>query len=68
MIGELNLSLVNEHQAEIRQQVAANRLARELRANSGSKSRLMRDLGWELSRYAGLIAKRLRFAKGGEGI
>lgn len=69
MIGELNLSLVNEHQAEIRRQVAANRLANELRASRRGSSSLMRDIGWELSRYAGLLAKRLRRTKGGgEGI
>ena len=52
--------VIKQHHEEIRREVAANRLARELRANRGKGSGLLGDLNWELSRYAGLLKKRLR--------
>jgi hypothetical protein len=44
----------------IRQEVAAIRLEKALRADRGSGSRLARDLRWELARFAGLLDKRFR--------
>jgi hypothetical protein len=45
-----------QHREEIRHEVAANRLGRKLRANRKGRARMVRDL----SRYAGLLARRLR--------
>ena len=44
---------------EIRQEVAAIRLAKTLRADRKRGSSLGRELRWELARYAGLLRKRL---------
>jgi hypothetical protein len=44
---------------EIRQEVAALRLEKPLRANRGGRLRLMEDTKWELERHAGLLMKRL---------
>ena len=52
-----------QRRAEIRQEVAAYRLESALRANSGKGSGLLGDLKWELSRYAGLLGKRIRNRK-----
>lgn len=49
-----------QHREEIRHEVAANRLGRKLRANRKGRSRMVRDLGRDLSRYVGLLARRLR--------
>jgi hypothetical protein len=48
---------------EIRQEVAALRLAKTLRANREVRFRLMGDTRWELERYAGLLMKHLRNPK-----
>ena len=48
---------------EIRQEVAAYRLEKAARANRGRESTLVRDLGWELARYLGLVGKRLGTSK-----
>jgi hypothetical protein len=45
---------------EIRQEVAVYRLQELAHADRGRESGLVRDLSWELSRYAGLLGKRLR--------
>ena len=45
---------------EIRQQVAALRLEKTLRANREGRFRVMGDTKWELERYAGLLVKLLR--------
>ncbi len=63
MIANFDYSQMHEHRAEIRREVAANRLERKLRVNRRGQSRLVRDLGWELARYGGSLAKRLRFSE-----
>ena len=64
MHGPVDMMVIRQHHAEIRREAAANRLARELRANRGAnregRSRLVADARWELERYAGLLKKRLR--------
>ena len=64
MHGPAEMMVIRQHHAEIRREAAANRLARELRANRGANSegwsRLVADAGWELRRYAGHLKKRLR--------
>jgi hypothetical protein len=64
MHGPLEMMVIRQHHAEIRRQAAANRLARELRANRGAnregRSRLVAEARWGLERYAGLLNKRLR--------
>ena len=60
MHGQADIMVIKQHHAEIRQEVAANRLARELRAARKGESRLAQNLRWELERYAGLLKKRLR--------
>ena len=60
MHAQADIMVIKQHHEEIRREVAANRLARELRTNRGKGSGLLGDLNWELSRYAGLLKKRLR--------
>jgi hypothetical protein len=60
MYGLTEYEFVRQRQAEFRREAASNRIARELRAGGGTKSRLVGKLGWELARYAGLLGKRLR--------
>ena len=60
MYGMLEHEIVRQHQAEIRQQVVAIRLAKAARANREERSRPMGEATWELERYAGLLVKRLR--------
>lgn len=68
MYGLAEYEIGRQHREEIRHGVAANRLERKLRAHRGGQSRRVWNLGWELSRYAGLLAKRLRFTeRGGQG-
>ena len=45
---------------EIRQEVAAIRLQKTLRANRRRESGLGRDLRWEIARFVGLLGKRFR--------
>jgi hypothetical protein len=45
---------------EIRQEVAAIRLEKALRADRGRGSSPGRDLRWEIARFAGLLGKRFR--------
>jgi hypothetical protein len=49
-----------QHPEDIRREVAAIRLEKAARANRKGGWVLRRDLGWELTRYAGLLGKRLR--------
>ena len=49
---------------EIRQQLAMIRQEKTLRKSGGETPGLLRDLGWELARVAGLIGKRLRYGPG----
>ena len=64
MYGPVDMMVIGQHHADIRREAAANRMARELRANRGAnregRSRLVADARWELSRYAGHLKKRLR--------
>ena len=64
MHGPVDMMVIRRHHTEIRREAAANRLARELRANRGAnregRARLVADAGWELERHAGLPKKRLR--------
>ena len=48
-----------QHREEIIHAVAMARLGKAARVNSEPTSRLVRNLQWELSRYAGLFGKRL---------
>ena len=59
MYGSVQNEAWRHRPEEIRQEVAAIRLERKLRANRGGGSRLARNLKWELARYAGLLGKRL---------
>ena len=52
--------LVWQHREELIHEATIARLEREARANGEVSFRLLRNLRWELSRYAGLVAKRLR--------
>ena len=64
MIANLDISQAHERREEIRHEVAVNRLESTLRANRGARPRrLVRDLGWELARYGGSLAKRLRLSE-----
>ena len=45
---------------EIRQEVAAIRLEKALRADRGRGSDVGRNLRWEIARLAGLLGKRIR--------
>jgi hypothetical protein len=67
MHGPVEMMVIRQHHTEIRREAAVNRLVRELRANRKAnregRSRLVADARWELSRYAGLLMKRLRNVK-----
>ena len=63
MYGLTEYEVWRQRPDEIRQEVAVYRLEELARANRGSGSGLVRDLSWELSRYAGLLGKRLRNSK-----
>ena len=60
MYGMVQQEAWSNRPEEIRQEVAALRLEKALRANSEGGSGLWRDLSWELARFAGLFSKRLR--------
>ena len=60
MYGMVQQEAWRQRPEEIRQQVAALRLEKSLRANREEGSGLWRDLSWELARFAGLFGKRLR--------
>ena len=64
MHGPVEMMVIRQHHTEIRREAAANRLARELRANRAAnlegRSRLVADARWEFHRYAGLLMKHLR--------
>ena len=59
MYGMVQQEAWRQRPEEIRQEVAAIRMEKALRANRGGGFRLARDLRWELARYAGLLGKRL---------
>jgi hypothetical protein len=63
MYGLVEYEFVRQRQEEIRREAAANRLARELRSGRGKEYRFLEDLGRRLTRYAGLLGKRLHGAQ-----
>jgi hypothetical protein len=60
MHNSVHITTVQLHHEEIRRAVAADRLGRKLLAARKGESRLTRNLGWELARYAGLLGKHFR--------
>jgi hypothetical protein len=60
MYGWIDQEASRQYREEIRNEVAINRLAKMARANRVRKSRLIRDLRWELARYGERLGKRLR--------
>ena len=60
MYASISQGVSRQHREEIMQGVRAARLARTARANHERRSRPLRDLSWEIARYAGLVGKRLR--------
>ena len=52
--------ILQQHREEVMHAVAAARLPWKPHTTSGKVSPLVRNSRWELSRYVGLIAKRLR--------
>jgi len=60
MYASAEIHLWRQRSAEIRHEVAANRLQRKLRADRKCGSRLAQDPKWEIARYVGLLVKRLR--------
>ena len=60
MYGMAQQETWRQRPEEIRQEVAAYRLEKTLRANREGRFRLMGETKWELERYAGLLVKRLR--------
>jgi len=59
MYVSISQELMRQHREEILHEVRAAREAGTARSNHKGMSRLVRDLGWELARYAGLLSKRL---------
>jgi len=51
MYASIDRELSRQHREEIRQEVAANRLAGMARANRERRPYVVRDLSWELARY-----------------
>jgi hypothetical protein len=60
MYVSISQEITRQHREDIKHVVAAARQAGTARAKSETTSRLVRSLRWELSRYAGLVGKRLR--------
>ncbi len=58
MYVSISQEVSRQHRQEIMKEVWAARQARTAHANRDRESRLVRDLGWELSRYAGLLGIR----------
>lgn len=59
MYVSISQELTRQHRKEFMHGVRAAREAGTARSNYKGMSRLVRDLGWELARYAGLLSKRL---------
>jgi hypothetical protein len=51
MYGLSEYEVSRQHREEIRQEVAANRLAGVARAKRETRPYVVRDLSWELARY-----------------
>ena len=60
MYGLAEYETFRQHREEIRQEVAVYRLEKMARASCRTEQGLVRNLRWELARYAGLLNKRLR--------
>jgi hypothetical protein len=60
MYASISQGVSRQHREGIMQGVRAARLAGTARANHEGTSRPLRDLSWEIARYAGLVGKRLR--------
>ena len=60
MYASISQEITRQHREDIKHAVAAARQAGTARAKSETTPRLVRSLRWELSRYAGLVGKRLR--------
>lgn len=59
MYASIDQQLLRHHREEIQQEVAANRLAGVAHRGREPRPYVVRDLSWELARYAGLLGKRL---------
>ena len=59
MYVSISQEISRQHREEIMQAVEVAHLGKTARANREATARLVRDLRWELSRYAGLLGKRL---------
>lgn len=60
MYVSTSYQVLRQHREEVMHAVAAARLPWTPHTTSGTTLRLVGNSRWELSRYAGLIAKRLR--------
>jgi hypothetical protein len=60
MYVSTNHQILRQHREEVMHAVAAARQPWTPHTTSRTASRLVRNSRWELSRYVGLIAKRLR--------
>jgi hypothetical protein len=60
MHGLANYGFLQERYTQMRREAEMARLAKMLRANRKAQPDLAHTLRWELSRYAGLLSKRLR--------
>lgn len=52
--------LTRQYREELMHEMAMARPAKEVRAKGNATFRLLRNLRWELVRYAGLVGKRIR--------
>jgi len=64
MYGTVQHEAWRQRPREIRQQLAAIRQEKATRESGDETPGLLRDLGWELARVAGLLGERLRHAPG----
>ena len=62
MCGTVQHEVWRQRPQEIGQQLATIRLEKATRESGVKTPGLLRDLGWELARVAGLLGKRLRNA------
>lgn len=60
MYGTVQYEAWRQRPQEIGQELAMIRLEKAARENGETTTGLLRDLRWELARFAGLVGKRLR--------
>ena len=60
MYVTISQEVSRQHREEIMQGIKVARLEGMASANHEGRSRPLRDLSWEIARYAGLVGKRLR--------